>query len=123
MLWPLTYPDSFARLGVAVTLVEAGDRLLPGEDPTASEVLTAALRRDGVDVRTGSAPVRVTGDPAGGRLHLADGRDLVDGMSSWWAAIHGYRNPRLDQAMADQAGRGLQPVWEVTSYKISFQRT
>ncbi len=65
--------QAFARLGVAVTLVEAGDRLLPGEDPAASGVVTAALRRDGVDVRTGSAPVRVTGDATGGRLHLADG--------------------------------------------------
>jgi len=65
--------QAFARLGVAVTLVEAGDRLLSGEDPHASEVVTAALRRDGVDVRTGSTPIRVTGNPAGGRLHLADG--------------------------------------------------
>jgi len=39
------------------------------------------------------------------RLRLADGRELVDGMSSWWAAIHGYRNPVLDKALADQAGR------------------
>ena len=42
---------------------------------------------------------------AGVRLRLADGRELVDGMSSWWAAIHGYRNPVLDKALTDQAGR------------------
>jgi adenosylmethionine---8-amino-7-oxononanoate aminotransferase len=42
---------------------------------------------------------------AGVRLRLADGRELVDGMSSWWAAIHGYRHPVLDKALADQAGR------------------
>ncbi|WP_433826156.1 adenosylmethionine--8-amino-7-oxononanoate transaminase [Actinoplanes sp. CA-015351] len=42
---------------------------------------------------------------AGVRLRLADGRELVDGMSSWWAAIHGYRHPVLDAALADQAGR------------------
>ncbi|TDV46262.1 adenosylmethionine--8-amino-7-oxononanoate transaminase [Actinophytocola oryzae] len=42
---------------------------------------------------------------AGVRLRLDDGRELVDGMSSWWAAIHGYRNPVLDRALADQAGR------------------
>ncbi|HEX6353476.1 adenosylmethionine--8-amino-7-oxononanoate transaminase [Actinophytocola sp.] len=42
---------------------------------------------------------------AGVRLRLAGGRELVDGMSSWWAAIHGYRNPVLDKALADQAGR------------------
>jgi len=42
---------------------------------------------------------------AGVRLRLADGRELVDGMSSWWAAIHGYRHPVLDAAAADQLGR------------------
>ncbi|HJP77147.1 MAG TPA: adenosylmethionine--8-amino-7-oxononanoate transaminase [Pseudonocardiaceae bacterium] len=34
----------------------------------------------------------------GTKLRLADGRELVDGMSSWWAAIHGYRHPVLDAA-------------------------
>jgi adenosylmethionine-8-amino-7-oxononanoate aminotransferase len=42
---------------------------------------------------------------AGVRLRLADGRELVDGMSSWWAAIHGYRHPVLDAAASDQLGR------------------
>ncbi|MGQ0841030.1 adenosylmethionine--8-amino-7-oxononanoate transaminase [Actinokineospora sp.] len=41
----------------------------------------------------------------GVRLRLADGRELVDGMSSWWAAIHGYRNPVLDAALVGQAGK------------------
>ena len=44
---------------------------------------------------------------AGGvRLTLGDGRELVDGMSSWWAAIHGYRHPVLDAAVRDAARRG-----------------
>jgi adenosylmethionine-8-amino-7-oxononanoate aminotransferase len=42
---------------------------------------------------------------AGVRLRLADGRELIDGMASWWCAIHGYRHPRLDAALADQLGR------------------
>ncbi|MBM7775756.1 adenosylmethionine-8-amino-7-oxononanoate aminotransferase [Actinokineospora baliensis] len=42
---------------------------------------------------------------AGVRLTLADGRELVDGMSSWWAAIHGYRHPVLDAAVTEQLGR------------------
>jgi adenosylmethionine-8-amino-7-oxononanoate aminotransferase len=42
---------------------------------------------------------------SGVRLRLADGRELIDGMSSWWAAIHGYRHPALDAAARDQLGR------------------
>ena len=41
---------------------------------------------------------------SGVRLRLADGRELVDGMASWWAAIHGYRHPVLDAAVRDQLG-------------------
>jgi adenosylmethionine---8-amino-7-oxononanoate aminotransferase len=47
----------------------------------------------------------VVASAAGTRLTLADGRELIDGMSSWWAAIHGYRHPVLDAAVADQIGR------------------
>ena len=41
----------------------------------------------------------------GVRLRLADGRELIDGMASWWCAIHGYRHPALDRAVTDQLGR------------------
>jgi len=42
---------------------------------------------------------------SGVRLQLADGRELIDGMSSWWCAIHGYRHPQLDLAVTEQLGR------------------
>jgi adenosylmethionine-8-amino-7-oxononanoate aminotransferase len=41
----------------------------------------------------------------GVRLKLADGRELIDGMASWWCAIHGYRHPLLDRAVGEQLQR------------------
>ncbi|MFT5064206.1 MAG: adenosylmethionine-8-amino-7-oxononanoate aminotransferase [Gammaproteobacteria bacterium] len=41
-------------------------------------------------------------DAQGVRLTLADGRQLIDGMASWWSVIHGYRNPVMDEALKAQ---------------------
>jgi len=38
----------------------------------------------------------------GVRLKLADGRELIDGMASWWCAIHGYNVPELNAAIENQ---------------------
>ena len=39
---------------------------------------------------------------AGVRLRLRDGRELIDGMASWWSAIHGYNHPVLNTALQHQ---------------------
>ena len=41
----------------------------------------------------------------GVRLRLEDGRELIDGMSSWWSAIHGYRHPWIERALTQQIQR------------------
>jgi adenosylmethionine-8-amino-7-oxononanoate aminotransferase len=55
-------------------------------------------------LRGGLAPLPVV-SAQGVRLELADGRELIDGMSSWWCAIHGYRQAALDAAITSQLGR------------------
>jgi adenosylmethionine-8-amino-7-oxononanoate aminotransferase len=46
----------------------------------------------------------------GVHLTLKDGRTLIDGMSSWWAAVHGYRNPVLDKALKEQVECSMSHV-------------
>lgn len=41
----------------------------------------------------------------GVRLKLADGTTLIDGMSSWWCAIHGYNHPAMNRALNEQLGQ------------------
>jgi adenosylmethionine---8-amino-7-oxononanoate aminotransferase len=54
---------------------------------------------------TAPLPPLAVESASGVRLRLADGRELVDGMASWWAAIHGYRCPELDAAIRGQLDR------------------
>ncbi|HEX4830115.1 MAG TPA: adenosylmethionine--8-amino-7-oxononanoate transaminase [Trebonia sp.] len=53
----------------------------------------------------GTVPPLPVASASGTRLRLATGQELVDGMSSWWAAIHGYAHPALDAAAREQLGQ------------------
>ena len=47
----------------------------------------------------------------GCNLHLEDGRHLVDGMASWWCAIHGYNVPELNAAATKQLSKMSHAPW------------
>ena len=47
-------------------------------------------------------PVFQVASAQGVRVKLADGRELIDGMASWWCAIHGYNHPVLNQSVEKQ---------------------
>ncbi len=95
--------------------VRRGGRLMVPPVATAAEPTGLSAQRllalDRAHVWHPYAPMPGQREPylvesaSGVRLRLADGRELVDGMSSWWAAIHGYRHPVLDAAVTDQLGR------------------
>jgi adenosylmethionine---8-amino-7-oxononanoate aminotransferase len=51
---------------------------------------------------TRPGPVWQVVGASGARLELADGQSLIDGMSSWWSAIHGYNHPVLNAAVKQQ---------------------
>jgi adenosylmethionine-8-amino-7-oxononanoate aminotransferase len=54
---------------------------------------------------TNPQPVFPVVEAEGVYLRLQDGRQLIDGMSSWWSAIHGYNHPRLNAAARGQLKR------------------
>ncbi len=60
-----------------------------------------ALWRPYTQMKTAQPPLEAV-RTHGSRIVLADGRELIDGIASWWTAAHGYNHPHIRQAVAAQ---------------------
>jgi pyruvate/2-oxoglutarate dehydrogenase complex dihydrolipoamide dehydrogenase (E3) component len=96
------------RLGVRVTLLQRGDRLLPRDEPELTAIVAARLRDEGVDVRLGTDTQRV---------EVVNGRKAVfgtaDGRAQRWEAddllVATGRAPLVDGLGLEEAGVEVGP--------------
>jgi adenosylmethionine-8-amino-7-oxononanoate aminotransferase len=71
-------------------------------------------------MKTAPAPLAVA-RTSGARLILEDGRELVDGMASWWTACHGYNHPHIAEAVATQLARAPHVMFGGLAHEPAYR--
>ena len=71
-------------------------------------------------MKTAPAPLAVA-RTEGARLILADGRELVDGMASWWTACHGYNHPHIAAAVSDQLAKAPHVMFGGLAHEPAYR--
>jgi adenosylmethionine-8-amino-7-oxononanoate aminotransferase len=71
-------------------------------------------------MKTAPAPLAVA-RTEGARLILEDGRELVDGVASWWTACHGYNHPHIAEAVRDQLARAPHMMFGGLAHEPAYR--
>ncbi len=91
--------QAFCRLGAKVTVIEAGERMLPRDEPAASKVIAEVFTSEGIDLRFNVTVERAWQDRDG--IHLSAGGEELVGDALLVAV---GRRPNVDSLALDQAG-------------------
>ncbi len=91
--------QAFCRLGAKVTVIEAGERMLPRDEPAVSKVIAEVFTSEGIDLRFNVTVERVWQDTDG--IHLSAGGEEFLGDALFVAV---GRHPNVDSLALEQAG-------------------
>ncbi|WP_116040399.1 dihydrolipoyl dehydrogenase family protein [Amycolatopsis palatopharyngis] len=99
------FAQMFRRFGARVTIIQRADRLLPGEDPDISAAVAEGFVADGIDVRTGTSCVAVSG--RAGDIRAGCSGDATEEVRGSHLLLAAGRSPNIDHMGLDHLG--LQP--------------
>ena len=93
---------------------------MPAETPAWLQRGQRHVWRPYCQMKTAPAPLAVA-RTRGARIVLEDGRELVDGIASWWTACHGYNHPHIRQAVQAQLERAPHVMFGGLAHEPAYR--